>query len=47
MNPTTEQLPRAEAQKDRGVPAKEAPPAEPPRGEAPETDHRFRDWALI
>jgi hypothetical protein len=47
MNPTTEPLPRADAQKDRGAPAKDAPPAEQPRGETPETDHRFRDWALI
>jgi hypothetical protein len=47
MNPQQETLPRAEAQKDRGAPAKDAPPAEPPRGETPATDHRFRDWALI
>jgi hypothetical protein len=47
MNPTTEPLPRPEAQKDRTAPGKDAPPAEPPRSETPETDQRFRDWALI
>ena len=47
MNPTTEPLPRPEAQKDRSTPVKDAAPAEPPRGETPATDHRFRDWALI
>jgi hypothetical protein len=47
MNPQQETLPRVDAQKDRGAPVKDAPPAEPPRGETPEADHRFRDWALI
>jgi hypothetical protein len=47
MNPTTETLPRPEAQKDRSLPAKDAPQAEPLRGETSESDHRFRDWALI
>jgi hypothetical protein len=48
MNPTTETLPRPEAQKDRILPAKESPKAETPRGDAKtEGDQRFRDWALI
>jgi hypothetical protein len=48
MNPTTETLPRPEAQKDRTLPAKESPKAETPRSDAtPEGHQRFRDWALI
>jgi hypothetical protein len=47
MTPKTESLPRPEAREDRGAPAKDASPAEPPRRDPPEADQRFRDWALI
>ncbi len=47
MNPKTDSLPRPEARDDRGAPGKDASPPEPQRGEAPEADQRFRDWALI